>query len=363
VQNKPYGFIKLLEKRNKMTKRIKKQDIKDLNVDQLTTWLEEHDIEPYRAKQILKWVHKSKVDSFDHMTDIKKNLRHLLSAHFTIQNLTTEKIETSKDGSRKYLFKLSDGNHVESVWIPEKKRSTLCISSQVGCAQRCAFCLTGSGGFIRNLSLGEIINQVIEAEKDEQRTKHLTNIVLMGMGEPLANYTNVINAINMMTNTEYGLGYSSRKITLSTAGIVPKLSQLSSDTDVSLAISLNATDNKTRSDLMPINQTYPIEKLLEACRAYELKPRQKITFEYILIRGINDSDKNAKELSQLLKPIKAKINLIPFNEYPKSDFKRPDEARINQFRNILVKNNYTVITRYSKGLDISAACGQLSVKL
>lgn len=346
-----------------MTKETKPLDIKDLSFDELSTWLEKHGIQPYRAKQILKWVYKSKIDGFDHMTNIKKDLRHLLSTQFIIQRLVTEKIETSTDGSRKYLFKLNDGKYVESVWIPEKKRSTLCISSQIGCAQRCAFCLTGSAGFIRNLTPGEIINQVLEVERDEQHTKRLTNIVLMGMGEPLANYINVIKAINMMTNTEYGLGYSARKITLSTAGIVPKLSQLSNDTDVSLAISLNATDNQTRNELMPINQTFPIEKLLEACRAYPLKPRQKITFEYILIKGMNDSDKHAKQLSQLLKPIKAKINLIPFNEYPGSNFKRPDETRINQFRDILVKDNYTVITRYSKGQDISAACGQLSVKV
>ncbi|MBW1847563.1 MAG: 23S rRNA (adenine(2503)-C(2))-methyltransferase RlmN [Deltaproteobacteria bacterium] len=330
-----------------MTKLVKKSDIKDLNFDQLIAWLEEHGIQPYRAKQILKWVHKGKADSFDSMTNIKKDFRHLLSTHFIIHRPLTKKVETSTDGSRKYLFELSDGKHVESVWIPEKTRSTLCISSQIGCAHGCAFCLTGAAGFIRNLTIGEIISQVIEVERDQQNKKRLTNIVFMGM----------------MINTEYGLGYSGRKITLSTAGIVPKLNQLSKDTDASLAISLNATDNHTRNELMPINRTYPIEKLLEACRIYELKPRQKITFEYILIKGINDSDANAKRLSELLKPIKAKINIIPFNEYPGSDFKRPDESRINQFRDILVKNNYTVITRYSKGQDISAACGQLSVKV
>ena len=345
-----------------MKKLAKKQDIKNLSVDQLIQWLEEHGIASYRAKQIFKWVHKAKADSFDTMTDIRKDLRSLLSSHFNIHRPLTKKIETSIDGSRKYLFELSDGKYVESVWIPEKERSTLCISSQIGCAQGCAFCLTGSAGFIRNLTIGEIINQVLEVERDRQITKPLTNIVLMGMGEPLANYNNVIHAIHIMTNSEYGLGYSGRKITLSTAGIIPKLKQLSSDTVASLAISLNATDNITRDALMPINRTYPIEALLETCRDYELKPRQKITFEYILIKGVNDSVENAKHLSELLKPIKAKINLIPFNEYPDCDFKRPDEIRINQFRDILVKNNYTVITRYSKGQDISAACGQLSVK-
>jgi len=345
-----------------MTKLTKKSDIKDLTIDQLIAWLEEHSIAPYRAKQIFKWVHKGKADSFDYMTDIKKDIRHLLSTHFTIHRPLTKKVETSSDGSRKYLFELSDGKHVESVWIPEKNRSTLCISSQIGCAHGCAFCLTGTAGFIRNLTMGEIINQVKEVETDPQLSKLITNIVFMGMGEPLANYHNVTHAINILTNTEYGFGYSGRKITLSTAGIVPKLNQLIRDTNASLAVSLNATDNHTRNELMPINRTYPIEKLLEACRMVELKPRQKITFEYILIKGVNDANENAKRLSELLKPIKAKINLIPFNEYPGSDFKRPDESRIKQFRDILVKNNYTVITRYSKGRDISAACGQLSVK-
>jgi len=345
-----------------MTELIEKSDIKDLSFDQLIVWLDKHGIAQFRAKQILKWVYKTKADSFESMTDIKKDLRHLLSEHFTVQRPVTKKIETSADGSRKYLFELLDGKHVESVWIPEKERSTLCISSQIGCAQGCAFCLTGTAGFIRNLTAGEIISQILEVERDPQKTKRLTNIVLMGMGEPLANYDNVIRATHMMINTEYGLGYSARKITLSTAGLIPKLPRLSKDTDVSLAVSLNATDNQTRDRLMPINRTYPIEKLLETCRLYDLKPRQKITFEYILIKGINDSDANAKRLAQLLKPIKAKINLIPFNEYPGSRFKRPDETRINQFRDILVKNNYTVITRYSKGQDISAACGQLSVK-
>ncbi|MCJ7772924.1 MAG: 23S rRNA (adenine(2503)-C(2))-methyltransferase RlmN, partial [Desulfobacterales bacterium] len=290
-----------------MTKQSEISDIKDFNHDQLVSWLESRSIKPYRAKQIFKWIYKGRSDSFDTMTDIGKDLRQLLSSSFTIQRLITKKIETSMDGSRKYLFELSDGKHIESVWIPEKERATLCISSQIGCAQGCTFCLTGSAGFIRNLTMGEIIAQVKEVENDPYNNKRLTNIVFMGMGEPLANYTNVINAIDLITNSEYGLGYSSRKITLSTAGIVPKLNQLSKNTNASLAISLNATDNNTRDDLMPINRTYPIEKLLEACLVYELKPRQKITFEYILIQGINDSDVNAKRLSELLKPIKAKI--------------------------------------------------------
>lgn len=338
-----------------------KPDIKDLTFDEFTAWLTAQGIKPYRAGQILKWIYKSKADSFDFMTDIGKNLRLLLSTHFTIGRQRIKKIETSVDGSRKYLFELDDEKHVESVWIPEKKRATLCISSQIGCAQGCAFCLTGAGGFIRNLTTGEIINQVLEVERDPQ-TRLLTNIVFMGMGEPLANYDNVIRAVNALTNSRYGLGYSSRRITISTAGLVPRLTQLSTDIDANIAISLNAADNRTRSQLMPINRIYPIEKLIEACRVYKLKPRRRITFEYILIRGINDSPADAGHLAQLLKPVKAKINLIAFNEYPGSNFRRPDTSVIDRFREILVNHNYTVITRYSKGQDISAACGQLSVK-
>ena len=339
--------------------RSKKTDIKELTNDQLVLWLESKGLEPYRAAQILKWIYLRQTDTFDIMTDVGKEIRKFLSRHFSIARLEKARIETSQDGSKKYLFKLNDGKYVESVLIPEKDHYTLCISTQIGCAQGCRFCLTARGGLVRNLTRDEIIAQVRDVSKCLDGPKRLTNIVLMGMGEPLANYSNVVSAINTITDSNYGLGFSSRRLTLSTAGLVPKLSNLGRDTSVNLAISLNATDNKTRNMLMPINRKYPLEKLLDACAGYPLLPRRRITFEYILIKGINDSITDAKRLVKLLRPIRAKINLIPFNEYEGSEFNRPEESAILDFKEILNKNNYTAIIRYSKGQDISAACGQL----
>lgn len=341
----------------------KKTDIKELTIDQLVLWLESKDLEPYRAVQILKWIYLRQADTFDIMTDVGKEIRELLSRHFSIALLEKARIETSQDGSKKYLFKLNDGKYVESVLIPEKDHYTLCISSQVGCAQGCRFCLTARGGFVRNLTRGEIINQVRDVSKCLDDSKRLTNIVLMGMGEPLANYSNVVSAVNTITDSDTGLGFSSRRLTISTAGLTPKLSDLGRDTTVNLAISLNATDNKSRNMLMPINRKYPLEKLLDACAEYPLKPRRKITFEYILIKGVNDSIKDAKRLVKLLRPIRAKINLIPFNAYEGSEFNRPEESVIRNFKEVLNQNNYTAIIRHSKGQDISAACGQLSANL
>ena len=342
--------------------RLKKTDIKELTNDQLVLWLQSKGLEPYRAVQILKWIYLRQADTFDIMTDVGKQIRGLLSRHFSIARLETARIEISQDGSKKYLFKLNDGKYVESVLIPEKDHYTLCISSQVGCAQGCRFCLTARGGLVRNLTRGEIIAQVRDISKCLGGSKRLTNIVLMGMGEPLANYSNVVSAINTITDSN-GLGFSSRRLTVSTAGLVPKLSDLGRDTTVNLAISLNATDNKTRNMLMPINRKYPLEKLLDACAGYPLLSRRRITFEYVLIKGVNDSIKDAKRLVKLLRPIRAKINLIPFNEYEGSEFNRPEESAILNFKETLNKNNYTAIIRYSKGQDISAACGQLRANL
>ncbi len=338
-------------------------DIKELTKDQLVSWLVEHRLKPYRAKQILKWIYYRQADTFNIMTDVGKEARNLLSHFFTIDRLKIAKIEMSKDGTRKYLFQLKDGQYVESVLIPEKDHYTLCISSQVGCAQGCKFCLTGKYGFARNLTKAEIISQVRDIKSHLGDSERLTNIVLMGMGEPLANYNNVVSAANLITDSDVGLGFSSRRLTISTVGLVPKLSDLGREISINLAISLNATDNKTRNKLMPINRKYPIEQLLEACARYPLKPRGKITFEYVLIKGMNDSIEDAQRLVKMLRPIQAKINLIPFNDYPGSDFMCPEESVILKFKEYLNKNNYTAIIRHSKGQDISAACGQLGAKL
>ncbi|MGA9178635.1 MAG: 23S rRNA (adenine(2503)-C(2))-methyltransferase RlmN, partial [Desulfobacterales bacterium] len=328
---------------------LSKTDIKELTKDELILWLQSRDIKSYRANQILKWIYLRQADTFDVMTDIKKEIRNRLSQHFSIHRLEKARVETSQDGSKKYLFKLRDGKHVESVLIPEKDHYTLCISSQVGCAQGCLFCLTAKGGFIRNLTKGEIIAQVRDVAYDIGGSKRLTNIVMMGMGEPLANLSNVVGAIHIITDKDVGLGFSSRRITVSTAGLVTKLSDLGRETTVNLAISLNATENKTRDMLMPINRKYPIENLLDACARYPLMTRRKITFEYILLKGINDSEEDAKRLVRLLRPIKAKINLIPFNTYEESQFECPEESVILKFKDILSKNNYTAIIRHSKG--------------
>jgi len=339
-----------------------KINIIELTREQLVAWLTGRDIAPYRADQILKWIYLRQVDSFDAMTDLSKDIRGLLAQHFVIGRLETAKIEISKDGSQKYLFKLSDGKHIESVLIPERDHYTLCVSSQVGCAQGCLFCLTAAGGFERNLTRAEIIAQVRDIKKELGDSEQLRNIVFMGMGEPLANYNNLASALDTITNNDYGLRFATRRITVSTAGLVPRFSNLGRDTKVNLAISLNATDNHTRSRLMPINRKYPLESLLEACRQYPLPAGRRITFEYILIDGINDTEDDARRLAKLLQPIRCKINLIPFNRHEGCDFERPPESVTQAFFKILFDKNYTVIIRRSKGQDISAACGQLRAR-
>jgi 23S rRNA (adenine2503-C2)-methyltransferase len=339
-----------------------KINILELEPDRLVAWLADHGNASYRAGQILKWVYLRQVDRFEVMTDLSKDIRAILSRHFVIERLEKERVETSQDGSRKYLFKLKDGKHIESVLIPERDHDTLCISSQVGCAQGCLFCLTSAGGFERNLTRGEIIAQVRDIQNDLDDPKHLTNIVFMGMGEPLANYKNLVSAIATLTDNELGLGFSNRRVTVSTAGLVPKLAALGRDTKVNLAVSLNATDNETRSQLMPINRTYRLEDLLEACRRYPVARGRRLTFEYILIKDVNDSEADAERLARLLQPIRCKINLIPFNAHEGCDYERPEEAVIAKFQQILLDKNYTVIIRQSKGQDISAACGQLRAR-
>jgi len=343
-----------------MTAELK--DIKDLSFEELVAWLDAQGLAAYRADQVFKWVYQRQVDSFDEMTNLGKPTRALLAQAFDIGRLEVAAVEESRDGSRKYLLQLKDGCHIECVLIPEKGHDTLCISTQVGCAQGCRFCLTARGGLVRNLTSGEIIAQVRDVMRSAPE-RRLTNIVVMGMGEPLANYRNLVKAIGIITNANHGLGISGRRFTLSTAGLAARLADLGRDTDVNLAISLNAADDATRSRLMPINRKFNLSALLDACKRYPLKPRRRITFEYILIAGVNDSDEDAQKLSALLAPLRAKINLIPFNEHPGSNFKRPDENRVRRFQEILIDKHYTAIVRYSKGQDISAACGQLKGKV
>ncbi len=338
---------------------IGKPDIMDLSPGQLQQWLVQHGMAAYRGGQILRWIYGRQVDDFEQMTDLSKTDREKLKRYFEIGRLVKLKEEVSRDGSRKYLFGLGDGQRIESVLIPERGHHTLCVSSQVGCALGCRFCLTGEGGFIRNLSQGEIIAQVRDIQTELSEPALLTNIVLMGMGEPLANYANVTAAVNTLTDNGLGFRFAGRRVTLSTAGLVPQLLRFGRDTQANIAVSLNATDNRTRDFLMPINKTFPIEKLLAACCDYPLRPHRRITFEYILIKGVNDSESEARRLAALLRPIRAKINLIPFNPHSASEFERPEEGVIERFQQILLDKHYTVIVRRSKGTDISAACGQL----
>jgi 23S rRNA (adenine2503-C2)-methyltransferase len=340
--------------------RVTDREIKDLDRHALREWTAAHGLSGFRSQQILRWLWARRARSFDQMTDISKAVRQMLDAHFTITPPMIQDVEESVDGSRKYLFLLKDGSTVETVLIPERGHYTLCISTQVGCAMGCRFCLTGKYGLTRNLSKAEILDQVLGVlDELPPGAMRLTNIVLMGMGEPLANYENVRQALAILTDNQVGLQLSNRRITLSTAGLAPRLADLAIDTRVRLAVSLNAGDNPTRSRLMPINRIHPLEELIAACAAYPLRPRDRITFEYILIRDVNDSPEDARRLADLLRPVKAKINLIPFNAYPECEFERPAQPVIEAFQQALVRRNYTAVIRWSKGADISAACGQL----
>jgi 23S rRNA (adenine2503-C2)-methyltransferase len=345
-----------------MMVKAKKQNILEYNRGQLISWLQSREIKPYRADQIFKWIYLRQADRFDLMTDVAKDIRLLLDDHFAIDRLQIENVETSTDATRKYLFRLQDGKRIESVLIPERDHYTLCISSQVGCAQGCRFCLTGRGGLQRNLSKAEIVSQVRDVRNRLDDSLPLSNLVFMGMGEPLANYKNLVAAVEVITDIRLGLGFAGRRVTVSTAGLVPALASLGRDTKVNLAVSLNATDNNTRDRLMPINRQYPIEKLLQACRRFPLTGGRRITFEYVLLKNINDSPEDAGRLAKLLRPIKSKINLIPFNPHAGCRYQRPDEDTLARFQKILIDKNYTVIIRRSKGQDISAACGQLAAK-
>ena len=337
----------------------KKVNILSFDRDRLLQWFTDRRMAPYRADQVLRWIYRHQADDFEQMTNLNKALRNTLADAFSINRLETVRVQASRDGSKKYLFRLLDGLLIESVLMPERGHYTLCISSQVGCAQGCRFCLTGKGGFSRNLDRGEIVSQVRDIIQNVKGSLRLTNIVLMGMGEPLANYNHVVSAVRSLTDSHCGLGFANRRITLSTAGLVPQLKRLGKDTKINPAISLNAADDQTRSKLMPINRRYPLKKLLEACRGYPLQSGRRITFEYVLLKGVNDSQEDAGRLAHLLRTQKAKINLIPFNDHKDSEFLRPDESAILKFQEILLEKKFTVIIRESKGQDISAACGQL----
>lgn len=333
----------------------------DLSLTELAAFLTARGLPPGYAPRVLRHIYMRQANGFDGMPDMSRTLRDALTEKFTLKRLSVVKEQRSNDGARKFLFGLSDGEQVESVLISEKNHYTLCISSQVGCARGCRFCLTGRGGFRRNLTQGEIVAQVRDiAHMAACEDKPLTNVVFMGMGEPLDNYGNVVRAINVLTDNNWGLRLAARNITVSTAGVVPRIYDLGRETKVKLAVSLNGAHDKIRGMLMPVNKEYPLKTLLQACRDYPVAKGRRIIFEYILLRGINDSAADAENLAELLRGVPAKINLIPFNEHAGVAFKRPDDAAIRAFADIMCdKYKYTAIVRYSKGVDISAACGQL----
>jgi 23S rRNA (adenine2503-C2)-methyltransferase len=335
-----------------------KIDLKGLNAAETEVWIKELGLERYRARQIRHWIFNRLISDFNEMTNVSAGVKELLHEKANLNHLKTMKVQESRDTTKKFLFSLHDGHHIETVLIPEKDHLTLCISSQVGCAMGCRFCLTGTQGFTRNLTPAEIIDQVIQVKRSMEKPELLTNIVFMGMGEPLANYLSVAGAIENLIASD-GMNYSHRRVTLSTCGIVPMIRRLGTDTKVSLAISLNAADDKTRDFLMPVNKTYNLKSLVSACRDFPLVNRKMITFEYILIKGVNDRPEDAKKITRLLSGLRAKINLIPFNECPGLDLKTPGMETILSFQDVLTNNKFTAIIRKSKGRDISAACGQL----
>ncbi len=338
---------------------VTKVDLKDLTPEALVAFLAGMGKEKFRAGQILRWVYQRGAVDFAEMTDLAKSFREELSDRAVISNLSAETVEVSSDETRKFLFRLADGKSVETVLIPmEGGRNTLCISTQVGCAMQCSFCLTGTFGLDRNLTTAEIVNQVCAVRRDFP----VDNIVLMGMGEPLHNLNNVVNALEILYAST-GFDYGPRKVTLSTSGLVPEMFELGRRIKVNLAVSLNATSDDVRNELMPVNRRYPLKELMNACRQYPLAPRQRITFEYILIKGVNDSQADARRLVRLLHGIKAKVNLIPFNEHAGSDFKQPSAETMRAFQTYLLDRQIVAVRRAGKGQDISAACGQLKGRM
>jgi 23S rRNA (adenine2503-C2)-methyltransferase len=329
-----------------------------------------------RVTQIWSWLYAHGCQEFDQMSNVAQGLRDKLAADYTLARLDMAERQISDDGTRKYLFRLADGQLVETVYIPEMNRGTLCVSSQVGCTLTCRFCHTGTQKLVRNLSAAEITGQMVAARDDledwgqnpqsNSGTRKVTNVVMMGMGEPLYNSDNVAAALNVMSDGD-GLSLSKRRITLSTSGVVPEIPDMGAKTGVMLAISLHAVTDELRDELVPLNKKYPIEALLEACRNWPgLSNAKRITFEYVMLKGVNDSDADARALVKLLAGIPAKINLIPFNPWPGAPYECSDEARMQTFADIVNRAGYASPVRRPRGRDIMAACGQLksaSVKI
>jgi len=338
-----------------MTRRV---DLHELTLPELEQLMAGWGQPAYRARQVLKWLYKGVAD-FGDMTDVSRNFRQELAGRARLSRLHLEQEFQAADGCRRFLFALEDGNLIESVLIPEQDHFTLCLSTQVGCAQGCRFCLTARRGLVRNLKAAEIVNQVLAVKGLLPAAgPPLTNLVFMGMGEPLANFAALVRALTLIT-AAWGLNFSTRRLTVSTVGLAPLIPKLGHAARANLTVSLNAADNHTRNRLMPINRRYPLEELLTACRAFPLPRHRRITFAYVLLADLNDSPDQARQLARLLQGFKAKINLIPFNPHPKLPFAPPPPARILEFQEILRQAHYPVFIRQSRGQEIGAACGQL----
>jgi 23S rRNA (adenine2503-C2)-methyltransferase len=359
-----------------MTSATEPVNVLGLNLPQLTELVGQWGGKPFRARQLMRWVHQRGAGSFDSMSDLARDFRTKLSAHCCIGGPTVQTEQRSTDGTRKWLFDVGHNNAVETVFIPEDDRGTLCISSQAGCTVACPFCSTGYQGFNRNLTTAEIIGQlwhakrVLQADLDTARIsgpgntappdRVITNVVFMGMGEPLLNYDQVVGALQLMLeDNAYGL--SRRRVTVSTSGVVPMIDRLRHDCPVALAVSLHAPNDALRDKLVPLNRKHPISELLDACNRYlEHAPRDFITFEYIMLDGVNDTDEHARQLIDISRRIRCKLNLIPFNPFPQSGLKRSPAPRVRIFAQRLIDAGVVTTIRKTRGDDIAAACGQLA---
>ena len=336
-----------------------RRDLAEADLPELESLLAEAGAPRFHARQVFRWIHRRDVTDFTAMTDLGRDLRQTLASGFRVSTPAVVRSEKSADGTTKFLLQLADGHLIESVYIPDTPAHTFCLSTQVGCAMKCGFCLTGRMGIVRNLTAGEIVGQVRVLARELSMRDTRYNIVLMGMGEPLHNYDATMKALRILSD-EHGLAVSPRRITLSTVGVLPSLERLATEPLMpNLAISLHATTEDQRDLLVPVNRKYGLKDVLDACRRFPLKRRNRITFEYVLLRDVNDTPDDARRLVRLLHGIRAKVNLLPLNEAAGIPFERPSDTRVNRFAQILADHHVTVSVRKSRGRDIRAACGQL----
>ena len=340
------------------------ENLLNFDAQQLSAWFAERGEKPFRARQVLRWIHKMGESDFAAMTDLAASLRDKLAQQACVAAPQVMREELSADGTRKWLLDVGTGNAIEAVFIPEPGRGTLCISTQAGCILNCSFCSTGKQGFNRNLSVAEIIGQLWWANRQIGKNAGglwpVTNVVMMGMGEPLLNFDNTVSALRLMLD-DNAYGLSRRRVTLSTSGIVPAMDRLGEECPVALAVSLHAPNDSLRDLLVPINQKYPLRELMAACQRYlEHAPRDFVTFEYVMLEGVNDSVQQARELVALVRDVPCKFNLIPFNPFPQTHYRRSGADAISRFRDVLMQADIVTTTRKTRGDDIDAACGQLA---